>query len=121
MGSSSLSLPFKVGRFIIYRKVNVLYNMSTLIDISKELKIDFWEIPEHLESEHFSVLLVYYGYITWCKENYSRPRFNKDHALLWHRNMSLPERKKLAEMMIELFPQVKAMAEPKKKANSPLK
>lgn len=118
-----MRLTFKDKRFgreyLIERDVDIMLNISTLIDLSKDLDIEFWQIGDMLKKDSFDMIsgLLYHGYITACKEKYQRPVYTKSHAELWHEKMSQTAIKEFKELMENLFGQIQKMSGPKKKVN----
>ena len=100
-----LNLPFRFLSFYKEKPVNIVLNMGTLEAICDDVSIDFWELDDFVkdEAQLFMQLLLHYGYISGCKEKYTKPKYNRKHSMDWANNISANESAKLFILMNELF------------------
>jgi hypothetical protein len=103
-----LSLPFKHLFFYKEKPVEIIFRIGTLEDLCEELKIEFWQITDYLKNSEFdfSYMLLYYGYLTACQRSHRKPKYSRDHAVIWYNYMSMEEKKKFLQMLTELFGKV---------------
>ena len=112
-----MRLAFKrLGFGFTEKDVDVLLNIGTLEAVCKSLDIEFWQIADEVKKNNFdfTVELLYQGYITACKDQYKKPKYDKTKAILWNDNMSKSAQKEFMEKMTDLFGEITKMSCKKK-------
>lgn len=113
-----MKLAFKrYGFGYTLKEVPVEFNILTLKMISKELDIDFWELSTYAAKNKFEFMyeLLYQGYISACKEKYSKPKYDRTKAIIWYEHISKETEDQLSEMLKGLFGDIKSMSPAGKK------
>lgn len=93
-----LAFKNKKGDSYFFADVPITLKIGTLEDMRLELKIEFYEIGE-LAIKDLAFLmtnLLYFGYITACKESFIKPVHSKDNATIWFENISQQSYNELA-------------------------
>ena len=72
------------------KEVEITLNIGTLEAVCKDLDIEFYEIGDKakVSPDDFRTELLYQGYITACKDRYSKPKFDKVKAIIWNEYLS---------------------------------
>ncbi len=113
-----MKLAFKRYGFGFYeREVEIILNIGTLEAVCKALEIEFWQIAEEVKKNNFdfTVELLYQGYITACKDRFTKPKHDRVKAIIWHEHMSKEASKEFMDKMTELFGSIAKMGKQDKK------
>jgi len=97
-----------------YKKpVKIVFNLGTLEDICNEAQIEFYEVGDYLSKNgaDFSRLLLYYGYLSGCKYDRSRPRYTMNNAAYWVNNITAIEQAKIFTLIKDMFDTIKHTSE----------
>jgi hypothetical protein len=88
----------KEGYSYFFADVPITLKIGTLEDMCLELKIEFYEIGELATNDLAFLMtnLLYFGYITACKESFTKPVYSKDNAPIWFENISQQSYNELA-------------------------
>ena len=93
-----LAFKNKKGDSYFFVDVPMTLKIGTFEDMLLELKLEFYEIGE-LATRDLAFLmtnLLYFGYITACKESFTKPIYSKDNAKIWFENISQQSYNELA-------------------------
>jgi hypothetical protein len=113
-----MKLAFKrLGFGFTEKEVPISLKIGTLEDLCKELEIEFWQIGDVVKKNDFDFMseLLYQGYITACKESYTKPKYDRIKATIWNEHLSKESSKELMELMTALFGQITKMSQVDKK------
>lgn len=101
------------------KEVPVIFKIGTLEDVCNAFKIEFWQIGDKIKEESFdfSVELLWQGYLTACKESYTKPKYKEIQAILWYEHLSQKSQKEFTVLVNELFGKI-TEAYTKKKVNT---
>jgi len=105
-----INLPFKLFGIRFERPIDIVLNLGTLEDICNDVSIEFHEIGQYIKDNGatFSVLLLYYGYLSGCKARRAKPRYTKKHAERWSKYITAIEQAKLYILIGELYGKLKS-------------
>lgn len=102
-----MKLPFKRRFGFGYKEkdVAIVFNIGTLEAACKMLGIELYQIKDHAKDKEYDFILalLYQGYITACKEQYRKPKYNFHHAVVWKEYMSATSQDELKGMITDLF------------------
>jgi|WetSurMetagenome_2_1015567.scaffolds.fasta_scaffold428745_2 hypothetical protein len=98
------------------RDVKITLKIGTLEDMKNDLGIEFFEIGDMIKKDVAKLMtnLLYFGYITSCKESFKKPKYTKDNALFWYDHLSEQSRKELITEITVLFGEMTKMGTKKK-------
>jgi len=108
------------------KEVDILLNIGTLLNVSKGLGIEFFEIADKMKVDNynFTVEMLYQGYISACVERYKNhkskryPIYTRSHAQLWTEHLSKEATKEFIDKMTELFGELSKTTVNKKKVTT---
>lgn len=101
------------------KEIDILLNFGMLQSLCADLGIEFWQIDASIKKDSYSFMtaLMYWGYVTDCKEHYRKPEYTKEQAIIWYEHLSVIARKELEQKMIDLSGEIKKISGPKKKVS----
>jgi hypothetical protein len=103
------------------KEITVVLNFGTLEPLCRDLGIEFHQLDEYTKKNNFDFmcLLLYWGYITACRERYQKPKYTKTQAIVWYSLISKEAEAELKQLLIDLSGSIQKMAKPtsKKKVN----
>lgn len=109
-----IKVPFKRGAFYREKEVEFLFNIGSLECASEEiLKCDLWEI-EKKEPIDVNIAILYGAYLTACRKNHVREKFNIHHAAFWVEHMSSESQKEFLKAVQDVMGKMKGNGEKKK-------
>jgi len=105
-----LKMPFKYGPFLRDKEVPFLFKIMTLEMICEQLNVEFGEMFDNKKVKIYdlSLSIIWNGYLAACKEQYKKPKYKFEHAIIWHENMSQKTRDNYLKQVVDLLGRLKA-------------
>jgi len=111
-----MRLTFRRYGLFIEKEVDVLITLGTLEAVCDAFDIPLFQIRDEIKknSIDFTIELLYQGYITACKENYRKPKYGYEKAVIWYEHMSQQAQKEFAGLISNMFGKLQKTMEKKK-------
>lgn len=110
-----MRVPFKIGIVHIERDIDFIFGFDALeIATDEILKCELSEVAKQ-DTYKLNVAILYASYLSACRKNYKKPKYNEAHAAFWMQFMSEETRKEFNRLLQELFGKMKGSSGEEKK------
>jgi hypothetical protein len=110
-----MKVPFKIGIVHIERNIDFVFGFDALEIATEEvLNCELKDVAKQ-DTSKLNVAILYAAYLSACRKNYKKPKFNESHAAFWMQYMGEDARKELNRQLNELFGKMKGEGSDEKK------
>ena len=107
-------VPFKIGSVHIERDIKFIFGLDALeIATNEILKCELSEVAKQ-DTYKVNVAILFAAYLSACRKNYKKPKYNEGHAAFWMQYMCEDTKKEFNRQLLELFGKLKGEEEKKK-------